>query len=168
MSTQYYLEHEFQSFAEAVRQRESGGNYEIVNSYGYMGAYQFGMARLCDLGYTIRTKSGWGASSFAWREGWTRDRFLTDHAEQDEAFRLHVRAWCYYVSKRPGLTRHIGKPLSDYSDDESGDALTLSGMIGVVHLLGPGGLSGLLKGDEGVDGYGTKASDYLKRFNGYF
>ena len=33
--------------------RESGNRYDIVNSYGYMGKYQFGKSTLKGLGFKV-------------------------------------------------------------------------------------------------------------------
>jgi len=43
----------FDEFAKAIRERESSNRYDIENKFGYLGAYQFGKARLLDLGYSI-------------------------------------------------------------------------------------------------------------------
>jgi hypothetical protein len=160
----------FAAFAAAVRRRESGGDYQIVNSLGYLGAYQFGMARLCDLGFTERIPGtkGYGNSKFRWKSGWSSARFLNDPGIQDDTFRRHVRSWVRYVEKK-AWTRFIGTPAVELLGDGAPDCeVTLSGMIGVVHLLGPGGLRSLLEGQDQVDGYGTRGSEYLAKFGGFF
>jgi len=157
----------WEHFAAALRKRESGGDYLVVNSYGFMGAYQFGMERLCDLGYTARVSEGWRPECFEWKGAWTRDRFLADSDEQDNAFARHMNAWAGYLLKRTWATDHLGQPLAAYAEGAEGE-LTLSGMLGVCHLKGPGGLRKLLQGQDNADGYGTKASEYMVLCNGYF
>ncbi len=41
----------YEAFLEALSGSESGGKYDIVNRYGYLGKYQFGEMALMDLGY---------------------------------------------------------------------------------------------------------------------
>jgi len=41
-----YLRKEFNGFKEALAFKESQGNYFIINTYGYMGKYQFGTGTL--------------------------------------------------------------------------------------------------------------------------
>ena len=45
----------FREFAYLIGERESNNNYQAKNSFGFLGAYQFGMARLCDLGQPERS-----------------------------------------------------------------------------------------------------------------
>ena len=40
-------------FLDAIGHRESGNRYDIVNSYGYLGRYQFGKATLKGLGFKV-------------------------------------------------------------------------------------------------------------------
>ncbi|WP_440163252.1 hypothetical protein [Actinobacillus pleuropneumoniae] len=41
---------------QALAKRESGGDYTAENSYGYLGAYQFGAAALVDVGLIQKDK----------------------------------------------------------------------------------------------------------------
>ena len=43
------------AFLQAIGHRESGNRYDIVNTYGYMGKYQFGKSTLKGLGFDITT-----------------------------------------------------------------------------------------------------------------
>ena len=153
-------------FAVSMRQRESSGDYSAVNTIGYLGAYQFGMARLCDLGYTTRVAEGCSNNSFAWKPPWSRDLFLADVVEQDRAFRAHMEQLARSIERR-NWADHLGQPMVAYREGEEGE-VTLSGLLGVAHLLGLGGLGKMLAGDDDVDGYGTRGSDYLVLFNGWF
>ena len=40
-------------FLHSIGERESSNRYDVVNSYGYMGKYQFGKATLRGLGYRV-------------------------------------------------------------------------------------------------------------------
>jgi hypothetical protein len=40
-------------FLNSLFQSEGGGNYKVVNKYGYVGKYQFGESALSDLGYYV-------------------------------------------------------------------------------------------------------------------
>jgi len=79
----------YYAFCLVIKQQESSNNYRIVNSLGYMGAYQFGMARLCDLGYTERILGTRGFSNkvFRWKKGYSQEMFLNNPNWQDKIFR---------------------------------------------------------------------------------
>lgn len=145
-------------FAAAVRKSESSGNYAAVNRYGYLGAYQFGMARLCDLGLTTRkmgtSSRDYSNDAFEWDGGWSRERFLSDHAKQDELFREHCKRWASWIARKGYDKRHPD--------------VSLSAMLGICHLLGGGGLAAYFIEEDRADANGTKASDYAGRFGEYF
>jgi len=150
----------YEDFKEAVGKRESGGDYQIKNSLGYLGKYQFGLARLSDFGLCERKPNtkGYGNKSFDWVPPFAEDIFLTNEELQDTVFDKHV--W--------SLRRSIEKGFSKYLDTEiSGHKLTLSGAIGCCHLLGVGGLKDFISGKDSQDAYGTKASDYVELFKDY-
>ncbi|MFB1040089.1 MAG: peptidoglycan-binding protein LysM, partial [Polaribacter sp.] len=42
----FYLKRDFIAFKEAVAFKESQGKYEVVNTLGYLGKYQFGRTTL--------------------------------------------------------------------------------------------------------------------------
>lgn len=164
----------FEAFAERMRDREGGGRYDAVNRFGYLGAYQFGMARLCDLGLAERIPgtAGYGNDAFRWVSGWSRERFLGDHAAQDSAFRRHVSWHLAHVEQR-GLDCFVGEQLSallggalDPADD---CVVSMSGIAAVCHLHGYGGFRALMMECKDLaDANGTKASDYMREFGGIF
>jgi len=147
----------FAYFGLAMRQRESSDEYHIENLLGYLGAYQFGMARLCDYGITERRA---GASPFSQKNAdfefvgdMSKEKFLCDRALQDRIFRWHV------IQARRQITRHF--PLLP-------EMIDLSGAVAVCHLVGFGGLKQLLTANsDPIDANGTHASDYAKLFAGY-
>lgn len=151
------LRKDFEDFARAIRKKESGDNYWAVNSLGYLGAYQFGMARLCDLGITKRIKKGWGNSSFAFKDGYGRDTFLSNQKLQDELFEKHVND---LKKKMKKFEKHIGKT-------RYGIPITMSGLVAGAHLGGIGGVLSFLSGEDIPDAYGTKVGDYISKFSGY-
>lgn len=149
----------YSEFCAAIRKRESSNNYKAKNSLGYLGAYQFGRARLTDLGICRRIKGtkGFANKSFEFVPPLSEELWLSDPVAQDQAFDRHVA----------DLKRRI---IAKYKtpDFVAGDLkFSLSGAIGVCHLLGLGGLEKLLQGSDGTDAYGTKASDYARLFDGY-
>jgi hypothetical protein len=51
MSDPAFSNSAFAAYAAAIRQSESSDNYGVVNSLGYMGAYQVGQLALTDAGF---------------------------------------------------------------------------------------------------------------------
>jgi len=133
-------------FKDKLRDSESSGNYEAVNSLGYMGAYQFGKSRLKD--YKDR-----------YNTSFTNEEFLADKKLQDEVFDWHVSDIRKGI-KRNKLDQYIGQKIN-------GVAITEPGMVGVAHLGGFTGMKQFIRnlgeGDK-QDAYGTKLSDYLDKF----
>jgi len=152
---------DFEKFASAIRKRESSNNYEIVNQYGYMGAYQFGMARLCDLGYTKRKEgtTGYSNSVFQWRTGYSKEYFLSNPDFQDRVFKQHCKDLIARIEK--SFSEHLGKRVN-------GIKITLSGLVAGSHLGGIGGIKNFLINHYDIhDQFGTGVSDYVKKFSGY-
>lgn len=151
----------FEEFALAMRKRESNNNYKAVNVYGYLGAYQFGMAKLCDLGYTERKKgsSGNSNSAFQWKIGYSKEYFLNNPDFQDRVFKEHVADLIKRI--KAGFSNYIGKQIDEIE-------ITLSGLVAGAHLGGMGGMGYFLRGlYDSHDIFGTKVSDYIKEFGGY-
>jgi len=144
----------YRAFCDAIRLRESSDNYSCINSLGYLGGYQFGMARLCDLGLTRRkANSGRGYSNglFEFIDPNGRGAFLGNRQLQDDTFDRHVQA----------LKRLILMRLPDSVDNMSGE-------IATCHLLGFGGLDKFIRHKiDLVDAFGTKASEYYLLFKDY-
>lgn len=141
----------YSQFRKDIALRESSGNYACVNKLGYLGAYQFGMARLCDLGLTRRKdplSKGLSNGLFEFIRPDGLQAFLSSQELQDSCFDLHVKM----------LRRLCEKIAPD----------NLSGAIAACHLLGVGGLVSFVrqKIDE-CDAFGTKLSTYYEEFSGY-
>ena len=153
----------FNDFRDALGFRESGNRYNVVNTYGYVGRYQFGKERLWDLGISLNgwKPSGWKSNGWKWynRDKITVEKFLADKKLQDTLFSLHVDLLMDIVKKRfiDYLNRKIG-----------GVMITESGLVAGMHLKGEGGVKRFLEsGKSNVDGYGTEITEYINKFSGY-
>jgi hypothetical protein len=149
----------FDEFAKAIRERESSNRYDIENKFGYLGAYQFGKARLLDLGISI---DGYGKDTHPERYKKamkvSKEKFLNTPHMQDGAFFRHCQNLKRIILMR---YRHlIGKEVR-------GIKLTLSGMIAGIHLVGLGGFLKWVSGKDVKDGFGTKLEEYLTKFGDY-
>ena len=151
----------FQEFADALGKRESGNNYQIVNAYGYLGKYQFGMARLCDLGYTERKAgtTGFANVSFVWKRGYSQEYFLNNSDFQEKVFKEHCEDLIKVIKAMFSI--YLGQVISNVE-------ITLSGCVAGAHLAGIGGLGNFLtKAYDSSDAFGTKISDYIRDFADY-
>jgi hypothetical protein len=130
------------AFLQAIGHRESGNRYDIVNTYGYMGKYQFGKSTLKGLGFDITT-----------------DEFINSPYIQEKAMQkllLHNQK-----KLRKFIEQYEGKVLH-------GVLITESGVLAAAHLAGAGNVKKFFrKGYEFKDGYGTKMTSYMTQFSGY-
>jgi hypothetical protein len=134
------------NFKFSMKQSESSGNYMVVNSEGYMGAYQFGNARLTD----FKNSTG---------KDFTKQEFLENQELQDEVFDWHTNDIVSYVNSK-GLDKYIGTEIN-------GVLVTLNGLVAVAHLGGKSGMSKFLKTDgkyNPADSNGTTLTNYLNKF----
>lgn len=133
----------FIDFKEALAVKESDGNYKSVNSYGYMGKYQFGMGTLKYIGLKD-----------------TND-FLNNPALQEKAFVAYVQKNKWILRKE--IKKYAGKTIQ-------GILVTESGILAAAHLGGAGSVQDFLRSNgkvSFVDGYGTDIKTYLKTFANY-
>lgn len=156
----------YEEFCAAIRQRESSNNYGCKNAFGFLGAYQMGLARLCDLGFTLRknpVSSSMANSDFLFIPPLSEEKFLSATILQDCIFWLHVQN----LKKRINNIT-IVKPIIQLPQIFKGQKVDLSGAIAVCHLNGFGSLLDLLtKNEDATDALGTKSSEYLLKFSGY-
>jgi len=132
----------YDDFKNALGQRESGNRYNISNSSGCLGRYQFcwGSGRLQELGYTG-----------------TQQQFLNSPDTQEHYFDLHVQ----------DHAQHLQQYLNQ-AQNALGNGVTLSGLIAGAHLGGRGGVTDLVNdGIDHADSNGTHISDYISEFSGY-
>lgn len=122
--------------------RESGNRYDIVNSYGYLGKYQFHINTLRHLGYDV-----------------TKKEFLDSPELQEEAM-IALMEHNRKILKRY-INQYHGKMIN-------GVHITESGILAAAHLAGPGNVRKFFRlGYEFRDGYGTKMTTYMRMFNDY-
>lgn len=155
----------YEQFLADLAARESGGNYQIQNQYGYLGKYQMGEAALIDAGYYTKDatrKNDW-AGTWTGKDGVTgATNFLNSPVAQENAIRAYMDRQLIYIHFF-GLDSYIGKTVN-------GTLITESALLGGAHLMGVGGLRTYL--DSGgkkdvIDGNGTPISSYIKKFSGY-
>ncbi len=138
-----YLGKSFVGFKEALAFKESGGNYNSVNTYGYLGKYQFGASTLKLIGIHNPAK------------------FLKNPRLQEKAF-LANTARNKWILRRD-IKNFVGKRIN-------GIVVTESGILAAAHLAGPGSVKKYLRSyglDNFADGFGTTVYYYMKRFSGY-
>ena len=131
-----------QQFLDAIGHRESSNRYDIVNSYGYMGKYQFGKSTLKGLGFKV-----------------TQEEFLNNPELQEHA--MHELLKHNHKKLRRFIEKYDGKVVH-------GVLITESGILAAAHLAGQGNVRKFFrKGYEFKDGYGTKMTSYMTQFGGY-
>ncbi len=130
-------------FKEALAFKESRGDYGVVNQFGYMGKYQFGIGTLAMIG--IKNKN----------------TFLNNPELQEKAFYANLSRNKWIL--RRDLKWFVGKRMN-------GIVVTESGVLAAAHLAGPGAVKKYLR-SGGVDGFadafGTTIRYYMKRFAGF-
>lgn len=130
-------------FKEALAFKESQGNYLIVNTFGYLGKYQFGRSTLELIGINNTHK------------------FLENPVLQERAFLLNTSRNKWVL--RRDIARYTGKKIG-------GVQITESGILAAAHLAGPGSVKSYLRSggaNQFSDGFGTSIRSYLKKFSGY-
>ncbi|VWC32230.1 SpoIVD-associated factor A [Burkholderia lata] len=169
-------------FLSALFQSEGGGDYQVVNKYGYVGKYQFGESALSDLGYyvsdgtspIIKLPHGHSKFQYQWKGTWTGkdgihslDDFRNSPDEQDVAAVSWVRLLCSRAHKQ-GADQYEGKVIA-------GITITHSGIVGAAHLKGFGTAKhpGVMKflesngAEDPADANGTTVSHYIGKFADY-
>lgn len=133
----------YNGFKEALAFKESSGDYQVINQFGYLGKYQFGMSTLAMIGVKDKRK------------------FLKSSTLQERAFYANLcrNKWIL----RRDLKWFVGRYFN-------GVEVTESGVLAAAHLAGPGAVKKYLRsgGIEGfADAFGTTIRYYMKRFAGY-
>jgi len=131
------------TFLYDMAERESSNRYDVVNQYGYMGAYQFGSQTLKNLGYKV-----------------TRKEFLSNPILQEEAMLKLLKANKYTLRRQ--IKKYDGKLVN-------GVLVTESGLLAAAHLVGAGTVRKWIRnGKKYTDGNGVDLTSYLVKFNGYY
>lgn len=138
-----YLKKDFVAFKEAVAFKESQGKYNVVNTLGYLGKYQFGRTTL------QRFKI------------YNTQAFLNNPELQENAFvaLCKVNKWIL----RKDIKRSVGKTIN-------GIKITESGILAAAHLSGAGNVKKFLRSNGNIrfaDAYGATIQYYMKKFGGY-
>ena len=137
-----YHEDELNRFLTDIGFRESGNRYDITNTWGYMGKYQFGKSTLKGLGFEV-----------------TRKEFLNNPQLQEEAMMALL------LHNKEKL-----QPYIDVFDGQTinGMFISESGILAAAHLGGQGSVRRYFKnGKVFKDGFGTKITSYMEKFSGY-
>jgi hypothetical protein len=133
----------FTGFKESLAYRESRGRYKQINTYGYMGKYQFGAAALKAVGISNHHK------------------FLNSPSLQENAFVALLA-----VNKAA-----LAKEIEEFNGKEiAGIKVTESGILAAAHLVGAGSVKRFFRSNGSVrirDGYGTSLRSYLRDYAGY-
>lgn len=137
------IDKHYVGFKEAIAFKESRGNYKKVNSFGYLGKYQFGESTL----HRIRI--------------YDTDDFLNDPKLQEDAFYAlcSLNKWILIRD----IKRSVGKTIN-------GVKITESGILAAAHLAGAGNVKKYLRSNgeaNAHDAFGTNIHHYMKRFAGY-
>ena len=138
-----FLGKSFEGFKEALAFKESQGNYFIVNTFGYLGKYQFGAETLKMIGI------------------YNPNHFLNTPELQEKAFLANSQRNKWILRK--DIKRYVGKTVG-------GVKVTESGILAAAHLAGAGSVKKFLRSSGSTnfaDGYGSTVKYYMKRFSGY-
>lgn len=134
---------DFIGFREALAFKESKGNYFAVNTFGYLGKYQFGLDTLELLGI------------------YNGQQFLDDPQLQEKVFQTNISRNKWILRK--DINRFVGKRIR-------GIEITESGILAAAHLAGAGNVKNYLRSFGQIDvkdGYGTNIAVYLQQFAGF-
>jgi len=135
-----FLENSYIAFKEAIAFKESRGRYNAVNTFGYLGKFQFGSSTLKTLGI------------------YNSNLFLNSPELQEKAFLAKTkRNKCKLISE---INRFTGSEIN-------GVIITESGILASAHLAGPGNVKRYLRSfgsKDFSDAYGSEVSFYMRKF----
>ena len=137
------LERSLIGFKEALAFKESRGRYQVVNSLGYLGKYQFAATTLSLIGVN------------------NTNTFITSAALQEKAFVAYTSRNKWIL--RRDIKRFVGTTINNV-------LVTESGILAAAHLAGAGNVKKYLRSDGDFffkDAFGTTIQTYLKKFSGY-
>ena len=155
-----------QNFLNDLGARESCGNYQAFNKYGYAGKYQMGEAALIDCGYYKKPSkiynNDW-SGEFTGKDGvYSIKDFLNNQKAQKNAQIIFKKKQWGYL-KALGADKYAGKIINGYE-------ITPSGLLAGAHLKGAGAVIEYLKSggkNNPKDGFGTSVESYIRKFAGY-
>jgi len=138
-----FLDNSFIGFKDAIGFKESRNRYNIVNSLGYLGKYQFGKSTL------KRFKI------------YNTVNFLKDSKQQEKAFKALCELNKHILRK--DIKRSVGRKIN-------GIKITESGILAAAHLGGAGNVKKYLRSggvNDFSDAYGSSIQYYMKKFSGF-
>jgi hypothetical protein len=157
------------SYMRRIAAVESSGRTDLVNSFGYAGQYQTGVAGAVDAGWAVRPA---GCSGNNWNcVQWTDkaqsngvsslSSFLGNGAAQNAMEVDLIGRQRGYMSYY-GLDQYVGQTVN-------GRVMTEQDILAGIHFQGAGGMKAYLESGgnyDSTDGNGLKMSAYLNRVNG--
>ena len=133
----------FTGFKEALGFKESQGKYNMVNTFGYMGKYQFGSSSLHAVGIKDSI------------------RFLNSPQLQEKAF----------ISLLTINKKELRSEIENFDGKQlNGIDITESGILAAAHLGGVSSVKKFFKSNGKKvkkDAFGTSIITYMKKFSGY-
>lgn len=158
-------EKNYEDFLEALGQRESGGDYNKVNTIGYLGKYQMGEAALEEAGYykaNGSTNNQWKGNFTGVNGVYSKKDFLNNPQAQEDAVRkYHKKLWRQLETRK--TTDYLGKNIK-------GIVITPAALIAGSHLLGTSTTDSFVKSNGqkvGHDQYKTSLTEYMTKFNDF-
>lgn len=153
-------------FLNDLGNRESGGNYKVLNKYGYAGKYQMGEMALIDTGYYIKPSrkynNDWSGKFTGKDDIHSLNDFLNNPTAQENAQKLFIKKQWQYL-KAAGADKYLGQTVG-------GVRITGSGLIAGAHLKGVGCVLNYLKSNgklNDTDAFGTPVKNYIQKFANY-
>lgn len=138
-----FLGNAYNGFKEALAFKESQGRYDVINTLGYLGKYQFGVGTLKLLGV------------------YDSNSFLNDPVLQEKVFETNVARNKWIL--RRYIKFYNGKRIR-------GTVITESGILAAAHLAGAGNVKKYLRSygkNDVADAYGSNISYYMRKFSGF-
>jgi len=138
---------------------ESNCRYDIVNTIGYCGKYQFGAAALVETGHIKRDAYALygGNKAIGIPSSWTgkdgiksKEDFLANGLVQEKLMQILLKMNYSNLVRNGGIK-------------EGDDLCTVAGMMAVAQLLGATGAKKWRLTGGGADAYGTTGSMYFNR-----
>lgn len=155
-----------EEFLNDLGARESGGNYQAFNKYGYAGKYQMGESALIDAGYYTKVSriynNDWSGKFTGKDNVFSIKDFLNNPKAQENAQIIFKRKQWNYL-KALGADKYAGKTINGYQ-------ITPSGLLAGAHLKGAVAVNAYLKSNgqnNPKDAFGTSIESYIKKFGGY-
>ena len=145
-----FKQNELQRFLDAIAQSESGGNYKVYNSLGYIGLYQFGVS--------ARRSTGFAHISF---QAFKHNPNIWSEEDQDTAM---IRLMDKNEKHLIDIIRYVEGNEIMIRDKR----ITKSGVLSSAHLAGFYGVKKYFDhGFNPKDINGTSLENYLYKFSGY-